>query len=237
MGDRSIEDAAFDAMLSQAAKEALPVWLEQMENEYQVFEVTPVSKTLDKKIRSITRKLNNTNKWSTASKTAFRFAAALILVLTIGVGLIVNVEAVRVEVINFLLDWRETHVTLGTATAPTKADTRGWEYAPDYIPEGFELVNVIDLQDVATFEYRSEDGGYLSFGWNDMLSTSISVDTEQRSYTSIILNERPAHLFTAESDEYYSSLYWDDGTMLFGVTSTLPTDEIIRIAESVVKIS
>ena len=107
-------------------------------------------------------------------------------------------------------------------------------YRPQYVPDGFVLEEVPDLQGgIRVCDYKNGEGEWISFTQCEIGSTTTCVDTEDAYQEEIELNGEKA-MYILKND--LQTLIWDDDRYSFllhvPLTDGIDQEEAVKIAES-----
>lgn len=162
-------------------------------------------------------------------------AAALAAAVTAGTVLAVSPEA-RAWARNLIVEILEEYTTVrfvddtGTQTGAPGA------WAPAWLPEGYELVEVVDLGQQGYLKYENSSSAYILLEFSKG-NTVYHIDNEHHTAKEVLINGNPGYLLLANSSGEASTLTWADegsGTS-FSLLAELSENELIKIAESVKK--
>ena len=163
-------------------------------------------------------------------------AACLILVMGIAAPFaIANVEAIRVKVMELLIDIQEDHTELSFVENENEefyvpAEWQG-NYYPSYIPDGFYLTEQGKLNCYVTYE--NEQGARINFSeYSADDSVSINSENAELSYTTI--NGVEAFVIERESSVIIT---WNSDDKFFVLTANTTKEEALEIANGVKRIS
>lgn len=163
-------------------------------------------------------------------------AACLILVMGIAAPFaIANVEAIRVKVMELLIDIQEDHTELSFVENENEefyvpAEWQG-NYYPSYIPDGFYLTEQGKLN--CYVKYENEQGARINFSeYSADDSVSINSENAELSYTTI--NGVDAFVIERESSVIIT---WNSDDKFFVLTANTTKEEALEIANGVKRIS
>ena len=163
-------------------------------------------------------------------------AACLILVMGIATPFaIANVEAIRVKVMELLIDIQEDHTELSFVENENvefyvPAEWQG-SYYPSYIPDGFYLTERGKLNCYVTYE--NEQGECIDFSeYSAEDSVSINSENAELSYTTI--NGVDAFVIERENSVIIA---WNSDDKFFVLTANTTKEEALEIANGVKRIS
>lgn len=191
--------------------------------------------SLEQKIHEMCREADNNtqivHRQRARRKVLSVIAALLIIVLACPTVAFAVSPTFRNYVYQFMLEWKEDHVSVRTYTDTDEIDNGVMVYAPTWIPDGFELVLEEKDPFVTEIKYENNDSFIGLLITDDTIK--IDVDEERNIISdSCNVNDYPAVL-TQEADCY--SLVWQNEEANFNVMSNLSIEEIIKFAEGIKK--
>lgn len=199
---------------------------------------------LDKKVREIIAnhsKKTNHKRSRKAFKAALpRLVAVLVLIFVIITIFVANVEAIRIKVLNFMMDETEKYTSVDIkeesdvleSESISRAIPPDWEgqYAPTYIPEGFRITEAKNYNDTSSIVYLNDARQMILFQKWPRENVNLRIDTEGTDTTSININGFEGLL--VEKDDIIRVMWYSDD-VLFTISSQIDKNELIKIAESV----
>jgi len=233
------DNALFDALFSYALKEnairetqAIPS-NEVLKKEYQF------SDEFENKMKNIIKKQRNKRVMKKVYYYGKKIAACIMIIITIGFGALMTVDAVQQAVINTIIEWYDDHNaytfknTSGRESDDILADSHA--QIPDYIPEGFELTDSNVNTQNSIYFYSNVVGKTIVFRSSIITDEHTTfIDNEHTDYEEIEINGKNTYLFIGEDNNDNSvSLIWIDGNIIYSVDSWIGVSEAIKIAKSV----
>lgn len=110
---------------------------------------------------------------------------------------------------------------------------------PSYVPEGFEEISVVENAGNWYITYENDDGTIICFY---VIAASdgrgLGFDNEHSTKTPVRVNGMDGQLYTTVDPEYDNHLLLSDEThhCIYYLSSLLPTDTLIEMAESIEEI-
>ena len=160
-------------------------------------------------------------------------AVALAAALTAGTVLAVSPEA-RAWARNLIVEILEEYTTIRFVDETGGQAGQTGQWAPAWLPRGYELVEENDQGVGVLLIYTNNDGKSIFFQCAHS-TASFSYDNEHHTEKTVLVNGISAYLLQATENGQESSLTWYDqasGTA-FSLLAELSPEELIRIAESV----
>ncbi len=162
-------------------------------------------------------------------KRALILVAVLILILG---TMAVSVDAVRLKVFNYVFQEHPGHTKL----IPSDIEEPEVRNMPDfqlgYVPEGYEMVNYDRDHSTLWVDYDNGKGQYIHFSVDYAADASFSIDNDTFVREETRVGEYQAWYFY---DEMGGLIIWQMDEYLLTVDGGVGRDEIMKIAESVVK--
>ena len=107
-------------------------------------------------------------------------------------------------------------------------------FRPTWLPDGYSLDYEDDYSIGVDVHYLHESGNLLIFSClADPEAGGTSVILEHSEYRPVTINGHAGDLYDAYSHSKNSVLVWTDGQYLFTISGVLPSDLLIKMAESV----
>ena len=188
------------------------------------------SPRFERKIKRVLRRVRH----PVAYKYLRRAACFLVAVTLVGASwLTVNAEArgtfftwVRQQYKNFV-EYRFEGL------APDKEMTTN--FAPRWLPEGYEEYEVHSAGGTSTKTYCNSDGQAIHFMYSPGAdATSLFVVSEQMTIEKVFVGAQEADFYLDADPQNANVLVWysESGDILFCISAPLPRDVMVKIAES-----
>lgn len=245
--ERSLADQAYDFLGEMLLKAETDAMLQEIEAEkttgdtaeMEAFFARQDRKNL-KRIQKHFRKQHHRRLLTQTLPRIAQAAAVIILVVALAGGVAVATShSVRVHVMNLLYEIDEEYSTLRIvededASFDVPAQWKGSCY-PSYIPEGWEVFNILSFSIYNTAEYQDSNSQKLVLRFSEYKSNiETNVDTENAVVRKIGIRDAEGILV---EKEHQVSIYWCNGMYYYMlVVNDQNPDEAIRIANSVIPI-
>lgn len=163
---------------------------------------------------------------------AILVAAALLLVGC-------TVYTYRKQIGNFIERLRENYFSVSAYTMENEEEDQAVLteiYTLSYVPEGYELVNNVELSNFVIREWKNENGEFIRFE-QSFISQSQShkygID-DQTEYIMITTPKRKEVYYREKDDKIF--VVWEDEAYIIAIVSTavLPQDVLFQIIDGVV---
>jgi len=231
MKNPAMEEAIFDAVLTRAFADAVAEELAELERD------CPETVDYPENYRKIERKAYR-KRWGGGFRwtRTMQCAAAWILVIGLTGGMLVMmIPEVRAGFRNLVATAFEKYITFESATTSTKHSDKKGEYCFEYMPENYwetEYSNKLGVK----YKFESIiDDTYFKISYYPCNSISFRYDNEHSIVTEYEINGNNAYLIHFELDEDYT-LTWNDGVNIFRIDGNISADEILKIAENIIRI-
>ena len=169
----------------------------------------------------------------------FKVAACFLLVFSLCGS---TVAMAHPEIVEAVVGWFREIV--GTTTKyedsgqTVATDHPAATYRPGWLPDGYEEASCHELSSGVDILYFNEEGLYISFTCSsDPASSALSVNWEHCDLISTKVGATPADLYMDRREGELNVLVWTKGNTLFCVGGMLTEEELLRIAENIVKVS
>lgn len=155
-----------------------------------------------------------------------RNVAAVFVVITLLLGAAMAVSpTVRAVVIDFVRSWFEDRTEYWTPE-----NTSSYEWSFGYVPEGFELtlMNEVESNNFRVYENDSAATIYISVSSGTKL-----IDNEHSTFYETEVNGRTVDVYTSNNPDYQNMIVIHDKNngVVISIISELQISEILKIAE------
>lgn len=214
------------------------------------------SKSYESKKKRIIWQYKNKDRNNKIKKVAFRIAICAMLIMSIFFVTVMAVEPLREALFETVIEWYDDYFTIrfeSPTSVPTSIGDSGLSETPTeppvpvitpptiieevrkptYLPEGVEEEPVMETKAMVMTEYYLGDELYCSFSQKLLEEYDKYIDNEGAIIDEVNVGEYKATLATYDGkDDVY--LFWTDGEYIYQLyTYFAPTDELIKIAESI----
>lgn len=209
-------------------------------NEFDEFERADESELSPKAEKRIFRKIQRRidyyekrEEFHPVLETLKRVAVLVLAVMSISFVGALNIEAVRSDIYNAVIQWFDKKLGISFDDVPADAPDRILDYKEPVLPEGYER-----------FEVRKDEFGF----WVEYENEVSLISYQQKllnGYNPYVSNER-TDVEDINVKEYYgvktvfeshgvttTSIIWKDNEYAYMLSSNLPYEELLRIAESI----
>ena len=154
-------------------------------------------------------------------------AAVLLVVFMISM---VTVDALRMEVLNFLVRMESKYTLIKLGDNDTVKEWAGVQ--PKYVPEGYEVDDTMqnDVVNKIVYMVPADDDKIIIF-MEYVKDNKLTLDTESADFIGeVTINGSAAFLSKKNA---MIDISWPSNGHIYNIYGTVTTDEIIRMAESV----
>lgn len=239
MNKTEMKAEIFEVMFKAAVKDNFQRELQQLPKEEELPEDYEPSLQARKKIEKVIKDANHHFIMLRIQKAAKRVAVIAALIIPISVGSLLSVEASRNAIFNALIDWKSDHAYIHYQNEDASSNGNSSEsgnlmLSPGYLPKGFLKMQSVKVGSKIETEYRNDQGEKIILDQVPLSEEgTIAIDTEHTIQKEIEIQGEEASLFTANSTDGKSYLVWKSNSYSFLLSSKIPTEQLIKIAESI----
>lgn len=222
-----------DEMLRQNAAQARELWLDTLPQKEEL-PACSVSSEFQENMDRLLRKARRLEKRKTFFRSLGRAAAALLLVSTVSLTVLMTVNAAFREnvlqvVSQVFSDHTQYHFSGGQKDAALP------ELQLDALPEGFHVLSEEQFEQLSR-EVHCENGtgNYLDIEISVIPANGVEtqlIDTENAQVTVLDIQGREV---TVVSKNDWYILFWTEGSSVFNVYSDLALSELIPFVEGII---
>lgn len=112
------------------------------------------------------------------------------------------------------------------------------EYKLDLIPEGYDLMTVLEISGGKVYIYSNESGNLLQFGYSADTNMTLYVEGAEYTQFDVFVNGMSGIVYIKENLSEANGIVWTDErqNVIFSISAFLDKDELILMAENVVVI-
>lgn len=251
MNEYNIDDDIFDAI----CKAAFSQYIIDKCKTYPSKEETDAMFTISKRGRRRLKRALKAKEYGKPLFVVYFQRVAIVLLVTIAVAfctIITNTE-VRAAIKNVIIEWYDEYIKFDfieernetvEIDQPNKEENKGirdttsnplYDYKIGYIPSGFELENISEMEFMRNYVYYNSFGKGISISISLPSYSTYAVDIENNKYIEMILDDRNVHFFY---DDYLNtgSILCDDSGFIIYVYGDLNKQELIKIFKNIKKL-
>lgn len=166
-----------------------------------------------------------------------RSVASILLVILLGFSsvLAVSVEA-REAVFGWVREQYESFYEYFFEGQPKNDEPVS--YYPEWMPDGYEYETSFEIDGGMIYIFTNSSGAIAQFSYsNNSVESSIFIETANYEHHIVQINGQIGDLYIAPDDQTRNELIWQshDGTVLFSISAMASEDDLVKVAESIVK--
>lgn len=235
MADDKFMNKVIDNIIDETAQKYLNEMFDKIEESIKDKKIV-FSKEHQKAIEDIFKgKYINKNK-DIKIKRPFKFNKRMFLVaviiMTIVLGSVIGVDAVRVKIMNFILEIEDNGTDFRFSSQDSSYNDIGINRKNaiklHYIPEGFKLVKSNYSDNECSIEYKNDESYFLVS--KSSIPDMHSIDTENAKTKYVDINGKKAFLSKKDS---VIIIFWTDENFLYNIYGNISEECIMNIAKNI----
>lgn len=233
------EDSLFKLVMHDAAEKEGRLFLEEKEKLKKDPKSLPsraavqkFSQQLDEQLKKTKTYARRRRIWQALNKAAI----AMLIVLVILGATVVTVQAVRIRVLNFLMDVQQEYTSFQLQDSSSGSEGGStiieWRQAfiPTYIPEGYKISSISDGNLSRIIEFTNPQGSLITYVELSE-GNKCQLDTEKASVVETVnINGHEATVVVKNS---MVTLIWAMNERMFMIRGQIEKDMAIQMAEGV----
>ena len=233
------EESLFKLVMHDAAEKEGQLFLEEKEKLKNDPEFLPSQEATQKFSQQLDARLKKSKAYARRRRiwqTLNRAAVAMLIMLVILGTTVATVEAVRVRVLNFLMDIQKEYTSFELKDSSSGLEggsaTVDWRqaYVPTYIPDGYEVSAVSDGKLSKTIEFKNPQGSLITYT-ELSAGNKLAVDTENASvFEAVSINGHEGTLVVKNS---LVTIVWAMHDHMFIIRGQIEKDIAVKMAEGV----
>lgn len=223
MSRQALNERFLDEVIRYALAEIVDEIEKDLPSEEELKAKYKPSPALDARIQSLIQKERRKERLARMRKTALKVAAVIIAFLAVSFFTVMNVEALRLRIMNYFMERNEKSTTIRINNKENSS-----AIMPTYLPEGYENIHLefFDSFYLAIFENKNGERIFL----RRLEEYNVAgIDTESSFTEKAKVNGNNAEYAYKDGLSFLVFKYDD---IVFILESKLPKDELIKIAES-----
>lgn len=224
------DDAAFALLMDEYAEEEGARLMAEFEAAQAAGQVPEMPAELDEQCRRMIRRDRAKKRGIRAArsfrKVAVKAAVAVLVFIGLMTTVVMSVDALRVPVLNYLINNHGEYFTFITPTTGSIENT-----FIELLPNGYEIVLKDVSENKSTYAYQDAEGSFLMYE-RMPVTDGLLFDSEDAVITDLTICGYQAHVIHKNGVR----IVWinDDTSMLHSIYSTsLSEDDLISIAEEI----
>ena len=182
----------------------------------------------EQKMQQLFKQQKHKEKIAHMKRSALKIAAGVLIFLSVSFVTVMNVDALRVNFLNFINERLEQYTKISIKPG-SKPNTEVFgEMFPSYLPENYEKVFFESKNEYYYCRYQDNNGNQIILEKLSEYNTA-GIDSENAYIEHLIVNGHAAEYY--EKNSYSTLLYKYEGKV-FLLSGPISKNEIIKIAES-----
>lgn len=216
-----------DKMIAEAAAELNEAMLRSLPEPGEC--VHQFSSAFERKMKRILRRANHPMFYR-----IMKNVACFVLVILLGLASLVAISpTVRAAVIGWVKEQYETFTSYFFQGDDVETNVEDYELSE--IPEGYSLLDRIDIPGSTTIIYVNEINQLLQINYsNDPNLDSLTVVHDTHIHTSVSIKRIPADLYTSTDPTRAHVLIWEKDNYIFSIVGFVNPDKLVSIAEDII---
>lgn len=233
------EDSLFKLVMHDAAEKEGKLFLEEKEKLKNDLECMPCEaglKRFGQQLDAHLKKPKAYAKRQRVLKALNRVALAMLAVIVILFASVATVQAVRVRVLNFLMDIQQEYTSFQLKDSSSDSEGNSapidWHkaYVPTYIPDGYEVSATSQNENYKKIEFIDLQGSLITY-MELSAGHKPAVDTENASaFEAVIINGHEGSLIVKNS---LVTVIWAINDRMFMIRGQMEKDTAVKMAEGV----
>ncbi|TEB04877.1 hypothetical protein Psch_03639 [Pelotomaculum schinkii] len=233
------EDSLFKLVMHDAAEKEGQLFLEEKEKLKNDPEFLPSKEAAQRFSQQLDAQLKKSKAYARRRRiwqALNRAAVAMLLMLVILGTTVATVEAVRVRVLNFLMDIQKEYTSFQLKDSSSGSEggsaTIDWRqaYVPTYIPDGYEVSATSQNENYKKIEFTNPRGSLITY-MELSAAHKLAVDTENASvFEAVIINGHEGTLVVKNS---LVTIIWAMHDHMFIIRGQIERDMAVKIAGGV----
>ena len=233
MSNSKTNEKIFDLLIADALVDSWNMELAQFDDDGQN-EQHKFSDEFDRNIRRIRNSIGRKERMQKAFRFTFKFIIAFATFMGLIFGFLITQPTVygavksvirtifdKYDRFDFISDNSELTVENFDDTIRLK-----------YVPDGFRLYSGFYTPMYVKLIYTDNNDNEIIFSYSIAEDYSIDIDNEHTMYRTIVTNGIEFHLYESIDEDFRSSILWYNNGYAFNISSYIPSNELVEIAES-----
>ncbi|MCL2223725.1 MAG: DUF4367 domain-containing protein [Defluviitaleaceae bacterium] len=230
--DSQLRAEITEAILRNAVKDAHKREMDALFSEKAAQEYTP-SKAHQAQMRALFARDRRKNMFVKIYSVTRRIAVIMLITATILFGVLLTDYRVQATIRETIIGWYD-RFTLFRFQQANGFETGEREWFPEFLPDGFEISELIELHIGRYIFLEHDDGYYILFEYSPAADTTIAVDNEFTTMKTVLLGGIEYFVLTPLPDsEHYAQVIWQMDGYAFALLSNFSPDILLQIALSV----
>lgn len=232
--NRSSQEELMNSYLKLVGEEYAKIVSEEFD---EIAEVDEYPENLDRWFSEYNKKNKNRQKRKKLATNSYKYmrriVAVFVAVLIVSAVITLNVEALRIEFLTFFINENSDNIHIQTESIEqreTILDDYHELYVLGYIPEGFVIDNILDMELDVKLTYTYQDMR-ITFTQHKG-EADINIDNERSNIKEYTLSNGEISILS--KDNNYGSIVWENDTYTFIIYGNVDEKTIIKMAENII---
>lgn len=182
---------------------------------------------LDQRMEKVFNRERAKRRIRKASIVSLRIAIVVLVLIVVSTIAVMSSEALRVKFLNFFISSNEEYTEI--AFSDEKPEIIEGMIVPEYIPEGFELVETVEMEGFFVSTYTNQQEAKFRIEQFEE-SVEQTVDNERYTAEEIEVDGKIMHYF---EEEIRKILILQTDAYVFTIFGNITKEEMIKIAQSI----
>lgn len=233
------EDSLFKLVMHDVAEKEGQIFLEEAEKLKNNPEFQPSQQTIQKFSKQVDAHFKKPNAYARrrrVGRALNKAAIAMLIVLVILGASVMTVQAVRVSVLNFLMDIQQEYTSFQLRDSSSGSEDGGttidWHqaYVPTYIPDGYKVYAATKNEQSKIIEFQNPQGTSITY-MELRQGSKPQLDTENASFfEAVSIN---GHEGTTVVKNSLVTVIWAMNDSMFMIRGKIDQDLAVKIAKGV----
>ncbi|TEB15565.1 hypothetical protein Psfp_02060 [Pelotomaculum sp. FP] len=233
------EDSLFKLVMHDAAEKEGKLFLEEKEKLKNDLDCMPCDSGLKRFSQQLDAHLKKPKAYAKRQrvlKALNRVALAMLAVIVILFASVATVQAVRVRVLNFLMDIQQEYTSFQLKDSSSGSEGNSaainWHkaYVPTYIPDGYEVSAISNSEPLKRIEFKNPQGVLITY-IELSEGNKPALDTEDASaFEPVSINGHEGSLIVKNS---LVTVIWAMNDRMFMIRGQMEKDTAVKMAEGV----
>lgn len=227
---KKYDDELFDSLLAIACKEVATRQIAEIPDASEInYTFSP---EFEKRMDKMIYRQSKTLRRKKSLRYMGRIAAALVIMMAMGFSAIMSVSALRIEVLNTILEFGENYLgfRFGNSDATSPSSIIPYPY---YVPEGFKEESRSKIGSTDDVYFVNEEGVIITYGVTlKNESVAINIDNEHSQPHEVIENGTTFTIMDGTASGHTCYVIWETDTHLYMVFGEYTADELLAMAVS-----
>lgn len=228
MNKHELNEKLFDEILKYAAANYVDEAETQWPSDEELSARYTFSETFNKKMHQLIDEQKRREETANLKRTAVKIATAVLILFTVSIVTVMNVDALRVRMMNYLSKRNEISTIFSIiGNNENFSETQNLPL-PKYLPSGYSMASFETNDDFCIVVYKDHANNEI-FLQKLPIGFTAGVDSEDAYTEDLMVNKQPAEYFKKNNT---GTLIYKYNKELFLLNAPLLKNELIKIAQS-----